>query len=62
MNYKTIWVLTGKEKEISLEKPYGKVLSLKNKREYDDDKVGIHIARDMIHDIQGEVSVLTFDL
>ena len=62
VNYKTIWVLTGKEKEISLEKPYGKVLSLKNKREYDEDKVGIHIARDMIHDIQGEVSVLTFDL
>lgn len=62
VNYKTIWVLTGKEKEISLEKPYGRVLSLKNKREYDEDKVGIHIARDMIHDIQGEVSVLTFDL
>lgn len=62
VNYKTIWVLTGKEKEISLEKPYGKVLSLKNKREYEEGKVGTHIARDMRREIQGEISVITFDL
>lgn len=63
INYKTLWVLTGKDQDLSLKKSYGKVLRLKKKDDYsDEDRVGIHIARDMIHDLQGKISVLTFDL
>lgn len=62
LNYKTIWVLTGKGEKLSLKNPYGKVLRMSNKGGYEEPLIGTKVASDMLHEIQGRVSVLTFDI
>lgn len=53
ISHNILWVLTGKADKLSLKKTYGKVLKLKssNKYEYEEDLVGITIARQMIRDL-----------
>lgn len=54
LNKNILWVLTGKGKELSLKKSYGKVLKLKESNDtiYENKNVtGIRVAKDMLKDI-----------
>lgn len=51
INYKTLWILTGKEEEFSLKKPYGEIKTLKQKSGQKVDKTyGLKVMREMLHD------------
>ncbi len=51
INYRTLWVLTGKSQKLSLKRPYGEVKYLKAKGYYDSDtSYGLNVMRELLHD------------
>ena len=53
-NYKTIWVLTGKEQELSLEKQIGIIVKLNNSIDKKEAVNGYNLIRDAMRDIRSE--------
>ncbi|WP_243170777.1 VWA-like domain-containing protein [Clostridium algidicarnis] len=51
INYRTLWVLTGKNQKLSLKKSYGEVKNLKSKGYYESDtSYGLNVMRELLHD------------
>ncbi|WP_081923265.1 vWA domain-containing protein [Clostridium amazonitimonense] len=51
INYKTLWILTGKGERLSLKKSYGEIKRLKAKGQYEaDNTYGLKVMREMLHD------------